>query len=255
MFRFVKKLKNPLVNKTITTITLPRSGSAYIRSVICDRTKLNPLATGTGPRMGVLVDPAELYKKAVLRPACVHGHYAPTDFNIECFHLLGIKDIVVHMRDPRDALVSWLHQLERASVKEDVPTRILHRASKDIPVNYYNLSREEKLDYLIYSLMPRMVSWISGWIKVANGDSRVNIHLTDYNQMISPVSYFNGIAQFYDLNLVFRKDDFPVLDPRDSRLNFRQGKSGTYRDEMSSKQISMASNMMDEIYQLGFIKP
>ncbi len=249
-----KKRQKPLIGKTITVITLPRSGSAFIRAVICSKMRLEPVAAGTGPRMGVLIEPSKLYKRATLMPAYVHGHYAPVDFNIQCLSLLGLTDLVVHMRDPRDALVSWYHQIERPAVKEDVPTQVLLQASGDVIDGYYDRSREEKYDHLIENLMPKLIAWISGWMKIAAEDPRLRIHLTHYKLLRDPIQYFNDIAQFYDLNRTYELKDFPEFTPGSFKYNFRKGESGTYRSELNSKQIRRVDDMIGEISDYQFIE-
>jgi hypothetical protein len=111
----------------------------------------------------------------------------------------NIRRAVVHVRDPRGAILSWTNQMER-----QLPLRglsyVAYSCEQHVPHCYLKWSFEERLRWQIEHVMPRMVDWIEGWLAIADGSKDVTFLVTDYAELARDSrAYIEKLLAFYEV--------------------------------------------------------
>jgi hypothetical protein len=129
-------------------------------------------------------------------------HVSANDFNIDIINFFKLK-VVIHLRDPRQALLSWIHHIQRYTGGDHLaPQNLFVRPL--ISENYFSSSLSEKIDYQIDNYLPSCIEFIDLWYKYSIGNK--NILLTEYLQLREEKLLFENILNFNNLN------DFTVPD-------------------------------------------
>ena len=171
-------------------------------------------------------------------------HLPPARHNLALLKQCGIDRIVVHLRDPRQIVVSRLLYYENVDVsKGDIELALL---DMEVPFEdpydeYMSLSFEEKINCHIKYSLPMLVSWILGWVKVAEDTrSGFRILLTRFEDMKSnPSSFFGSILKFYDVDETFWRQ--PDYRPKE---HFRKGAIDEWREVLSPVQIENCNEII-----------
>jgi hypothetical protein len=111
----------------------------------------------------------------------------------------NIRRAVVHVRDPRAAIISWTRQMDR-----NLPQRglsyVAFSCEQDVPELYLRWSFEQRLRWQVEHFMPQMVAWIEGWVDVADRSNRVKFLVTDYAELARDSrAYIEKILAFYEI--------------------------------------------------------
>jgi hypothetical protein len=111
----------------------------------------------------------------------------------------NIRRAVVHVRDPRAAIVSWTNQMER-----NLPSRglgyVAFSCEQDVPELYLKWSFEQRLRWQIEHVMPRMVAWVDGSVELADRSDKVQFLVTDYAELARDSrAYIEKLLNFYGI--------------------------------------------------------
>lgn len=102
--------------------------------------------------------------------ACHTTHLAPTPSNIRSLRHAGIGKVIVHMRDPRQALLSAIHHIE--TYPDQV---VLLRRAADGEVSVTDRARN------MIGFFENTICWIAGWIKAAE---HINILFSTFEELV-----------------------------------------------------------------------
>ena len=226
----------------IIIFALPKSASHYINTKL--QTILRaPQATvgrGFGNRIGDYVVPG--WAKNTARGGCVvTNHLSAKAYNFQNLAKEGLTKIIVHVRDPRQALISWVHHLDNELDKRtEREKNIFHDPD-------YNpgWSLEKKIDYHLPGWMRFAAEWLEDWQKVAiSPDDGMDVLFTTYEDFVlDERQYFKQIFHFYDLPLEYLKD-LKIEKPKPGELHFRTGKINEWRNILTSAQQETATSMI-----------
>ena len=111
----------------------------------------------------------------------------------------NIRRAAVHVRDPRGAILSWTNHMER-----QLPVRgldyVAFSCEQAVPDAYLKWSFEERLRWQIEHFMPKMVSWIEGWLALANSTEEMTFLFTDYAELKKDSrAYIEKLLAFYQI--------------------------------------------------------
>lgn len=200
--------------------------------------------------------------------ACVpkHGyalfktHLNPTDANLEVLFRNGVEKVVAIHRDPRDVAIGRYHRLV------DVPK------SRDSPdfIDYQALGKERALDDSIQVVAGEFVWWIQGWLRLARVDPDRFFVVKYENLRADPPGVFKQVLSFYGIHLDDRtvariverakgrrtfKRNWSAANvlPFGLASNFRSGRVGQWREEMTPRQIELCKDLLgDPLIELGY---
>ena len=145
--------------------SLPKSAGTSIAQSVAQAAQRPHAATGvdepgaTAYSAGLLFEPLLRYLGGVR--AVVQGHALPRSQTLTLAKRYGGAPLFVHLRDPRDALVSYYHMAEEMD---------LHRMRLVLAdPGYAELDAAAKLRWLKTHVYPTFVAWIRDWVAVADG--------------------------------------------------------------------------------------
>lgn len=173
-------------------------------------------------------------------------HFRATEDNLRRLAEVGIRRIAVMVRDPRDALVSLWHHLEREDVKSQ-PWLIDALAERGINRDYFILSPEQQLAEHIEYTFPHYQRWLREWARALDVPSPFAFHLRRYEDFVQdPAEALRRMYRFfgYDAEPVLpnvRGDQTSI----DTFTHFRRGVVGSHRDELPAELRSRLNALID----------
>lgn len=219
----------------IFVVSMIRSGSVYLRTAVSGTLGIRGIAAPTVEQGdAAFLDERRLASEVGNRWLYVKSHLWAYPENLDALHLAGIRKLCVHMRDPRDAIVSWNHNILRRAQK----------ISSEVSVapDHFALSHEQQMQWLIENLLPYLADWSAKWLRAAN-DPRFDILLTKYEQLEQDsASLVRDICAFFGCPVDEVK--LPPKKPGTFENNFRKGKSGGYLEEFTEAQKQQAARIL-----------
>jgi hypothetical protein len=143
---------------------------------------------------------------------------------------------VVHIRDPRSVVLSWVHNLDRLHRERDSAPHHLLYVCPTPPERYFELSLSDQVDWNIDHFLPNAMTWIRTWLEV-HDSGRHKILLTTFSDIIaSENDYLLKILDFYGIP----RDRFrrPVIDKTVAASHFRVGREDEWRDCFTPDQLA-----------------
>ncbi len=238
----------------ITIFTMPKSASVYIWLFVSDLLDL-PRTRISGTLFGIDNVAPQWAKILSRRPSICQQHVAATQSNIRALEDAGINRIVVHVRDPRQAVLSWLHHTENERRRGKSYTLV-----REHDPSYLWSSFESKLSTNIQSYLPEFVGFAQSWMEIADDThSKIKVLFTCYESMISNESaFFERILDFYDIDTSpFDLQSF--IRERPSLIkglyHFRKGQTEEWREVFSDQQkrlcLELIPDALSEFYGWG----
>jgi Sulfotransferase domain len=190
--------------------------------------------------------PDKLHEFFALERAVGGGHILPTPQNLHLLASHRVTKIAILVRDPRDALISWWHHLERSDIKARRLAGLL--PARSMSANYYEFSAEEKLRELIERRFPEFQAWIVDWLDFADTSSAVQCHINRFEHFAT-----NQRGALGAMLAFFGHDVDPVLPDVSGEkgggihapTHFRRGKVGSYRDEAPHELVRLLDERLD----------
>ncbi len=161
-------------------------------------------------------------------------HLPPSPHNLEALVRAGIERIVVHVRDPRQATLSWAHFLE-GDVRKRLLAPLWRKTSP--AAAFFARPFAEQLDWHIAHYLPIAVRFIEDWVAVAETRAhglRVKL-LTFETFKTDPDAYFDAFLDFYGVDRgLFRRD------AEAETVHLRRGRIDEWREVLSPDQAARA---------------
>jgi hypothetical protein len=225
----------------ILLVALPRSASVFLTHALRDGLQKNTVGVMAGANPDyVIVQHA--FRTFVHEHAVAHTHLPATRGNlIEISARHQLDRLVVHVRDPRQALMSWVHFI-RSVVTDLDPVQALHYG---LPEDYLSLDPGQQIDWQIENWLPRIVSWIAGWMEAKSEPLfKTEILFTTFEQLKEDQKrFFDRLLDFYGIERELFA--YPAL-PKVGESNFRQGDVDEWRREMTPEQQSRLNALIPD---------
>ncbi|MBM3542902.1 MAG: hypothetical protein FJX44_00110 [Alphaproteobacteria bacterium] len=230
--------KRPLTSRQIEALrdkpsvfvaSLVKSGTKYMNSTVGETLRYprgRSLYSGRFPENAVRQDIAEDFAVGGLAGA---GHLQASPENMRLLNEVGIRKLVLHVRDPRAALYSYMHYFRRRSA-------LLSRSKQ----GFESLGDEQQIDYHIDHFYMDSLRWLTEWADYLAIDPPIKVLVTDHGELVSDEdSLFWSIFAWYGVRP--RRLRRP---PKDVQRNFRSGSTDEWRASMSPQQIERATSLI-----------
>ena len=182
---------------SILLVTLPKSGSIFLWTAIARSLTLPMfrIALSRGPTDEEAVPGlARVFAKGGL---CAQQHLTPTKENIDILRSNRVNRILLHIRDPRQAAVSWWHYNLRIGA-----SRVQERSQAEIEEHLWNA-------YFVHA-----ANWVTKWIEIADNCRDLSIMVSTQEQMAGleadlvkrMINFYDIPAESYSLENVDRSD-------------------------------------------------
>ena len=223
---------------SIIITTMPKSGSVYIAAALQAGLGLSPVQIHNMYFPDDVVNINAL-KEWASGAQITQSHLSSTELNI---WLLGsfVDRMIVHVRDPREATLSWVHFIER--MYQENPFELL-RIPYVHPEYFMGLTFSERVDWAIDHHLPILVGWVDGWIKYSQKDVSEQPFLvlfTTYPELVNDETVlFAKICDFFDVpDGMFVS---PNIDKTEA-VYFRKGQPGEWRKVFTAEQAQRATD-------------
>ncbi|MBF0523084.1 MAG: sulfotransferase domain-containing protein [Candidatus Omnitrophica bacterium] len=233
----------------IFVASLPRSGSGnmerYLRSVL-DIKNDNAQAiaiTNWGFPNYVISPPGYAVSNAPIPDGINVNHVNASKANLMVLNLV-IDRMIVNVRDPRQALLSWVHFMNYFRYVNDV-WGVLEGGV--LPENYFLMSLQEQISWQIENFyLPVTVKWIEGWLNAdENPEFYPKILFTNLENVVTnPEAHYKAMFDFYKLDgSKFKSPSQPEFK---ENSHMRKGRIDEWREVFTAEQIKISSEMIPE---------
>jgi hypothetical protein len=169
LIRKIVDLRTSNIGKALPSVALvtqPKSGSVTVGNIFNSGFNLPSVAYSL-VYVEVIQSWAEDYARG---GACYVTHLDPAPQNIDRLKRAGIGKIIVHVRDPRQILLSMIHHVSR--YEENRPALLRNAFSK------WNVSAQiwELMDFYM-----RRIRWLQGWLEA---ESQLNIMFSTFEDFV-----------------------------------------------------------------------
>ena len=232
-------------------IALPRSASVYVFHALKNGLNIPAYGGVMGGAFPNFTICQEGLHNVIASRGISHTHLRASKTNLlEISERFKIRKILVHVRDPRQTILSWLEFLPRIIEQYD-PVQAKHY---NIPKNYLKFSQKKQLDWLVDNWYNVQVEWINEWVNVYKNHPwfKTQIHFSTFeNLKKNQKVFFNNILDFYSIDK--KNFEYPKKPEREGDRNFREGKTNTWKNELDKNQLKRLEKQTPE-QLLNFFK-
>jgi GNAT superfamily N-acetyltransferase len=232
-------------------LALPKSASQYIFSTLAAGLGLDKVAISTHGFPEVVVNPQLVVRLAVPGTIC----HSSADARLGNLALIQsfVDRLVVHVRDPRQAILSAVHHLNDLHVRQG-PS---HVASFGFPLpnDYFEKALTEQIDWMIANALPEFGRWIEVWLDAAaNPLFRPRVLFTRYEDLhADPAAYFARLLGFYEV--AWGAPDFRPPVPQAGSQQYRKGMTDEWRTILTPAQQAAACALVSARVRERFAWP
>lgn len=208
--------------------TMGKSGSATVGQILADGFQLVGRLYSLGDRTVVPRWAREFAEGG----SFYNTHLQATEQNVETLRESGLSRILVHVRDPRQAILSVVHWSEH-HVKHTRLMREHRLADMDI---------EAKIDFGMEHYWGYFISWIENWLAAS---ATLDVRFTTFEQMrMDFPAFLEALLNNYgaDRSLFDSTRALSIHTDRDYR--FRNGEIDEWRRVFTRKQIELVNDQL-----------
>ncbi len=216
---------------SILISSLHKSGGTYVFKTLEEGLGLRHVHIGNGYFPYEMIQFEKIIEFS--KGGCIDNkHIDASKANLWFLKHYGVRS-VVHVRDPRQSLLSWIHYIINNIPEGEDHMETPGYTVASPPREWYALPFAEKVDYFIENNLAYLVEWINGWL-AARESADLPVLFTDYGALLrDEAGFFRRILEFcgYD------PAQFPSSRPdKDERVNFRRGNPHEWREALSEDQ-------------------
>jgi hypothetical protein len=239
--------------KGILVASMPKSGTAWIDSnlrIAARHGAKRPVTSVVQPS-----SPSQMVFNShsllrIAREGGFHvGHFELNSFNQSLLNKAVTEwglYVIVQLRDPRQAIVSWIHHENKAYRENEFQLEV-----RQYPKHYFSFTFEERIDYHLKHQFMNLINWIRGWKALyASPLAQRCLFLTHEKLSSAPTEYSSIFCDYLGV-----PDQFISLShrPKKGELNFRSGTRGEWRSSLTPRQQEQMLDVMREEGVVAFL--
>lgn len=227
----------PVKQASILLCTIPKAGSLYLAQNIQQQFGLPDVRVSLDrfPNDRVLIEGARHLARG---GRSSWNHLDASKDNVQVLRQAGIERLVLQVRDPRQAMLSFIHHVDRNLVGQNLHYRV--RLDPKIPAHWVEWTLAEKIDFYIETWLPKAVKWLERWQQVMTGPHGLDVLLLRFEDMREdPPGHLKQIAEFYG----YSAGQFS-MSKRDENPHFRSGMKEEWRAVFSAVQQQRANQCL-----------
>jgi hypothetical protein len=224
--------------KSILLNTMPKSGSVYMARSLAAILGFDIRCIGN---QYALIDQINVPVARMISSGgyVSQNHLSPALENLQIIQHFGLK-MVLHLRDPRQALLSWIYHLDWITARNDMSESLLYCPPRP-PYGYFELSLREKINWNIENYFPQLLSWVAKWVEVAERGT-VPILITHQEDLrTAEKAFFDRILAFYSLDTEYV---LPNLPRTIEHTHFRRADPTEWINTFSPEQVAKVTSMI-----------
>lgn len=218
----------------ILFVGLPRSASVFVFTSLADgldKPKISDVMCGAFPDYRL----CQGFFHIMLRArGTSHTHLRATRTSLlEISPSFGLDKMMVQVRDPRQALMSWHDWMPKVVSNMDS----VQSKHYELPDDYLERTGEAQMDWLVDNWLPVLVTWLQEWREAQALDwFATEILFTKFEDLKrDQTAFFDRILDFYAIDRDLFDPPQPPLGEGDR--NFRKGELESWRHQATPAQI------------------
>jgi hypothetical protein len=227
---------------SILVVTIPKSGTVFTNRMLSRGLSLDPASVSFGYFPHYLVDIRELLS-FIKGGKVASAHFDPSPVNVQALTAFVTK-WVVHIRDPRSVVLSWVHHQNRLYAERPAGQYEHLYVYPAPPEAYFGWPFHRQIDWNLDNFLPNAVAWIRSWLALY--DSRqCDVLLTTYSELArDELGYIHKILDFYAIPRErFRR---PKIERTLLDSHFRTGLEDEWLTAFTSDQVVRATATIGE---------
>lgn len=218
--------------------TMPKSGTYYLSNLLATGLDLSPMIVSNQYFPYDVIYQPKL--RRFLRGGRVsQDHFDAGKINVELV-ARHTERIVVHLRDPRQALLSHVHYLCTERFRKNEKETLLFIYPR-LPDGFFDLPLDQRIDWGIARWMPLLIEWVEGWLRVAAAGP-LAVKFTRFEDLIADEKAFVGeVLDFFAIPRErFRSTEIALTE----QLHFRKGEADEWISVFSEAQKLKAAALI-----------
>jgi hypothetical protein len=165
-------------------------------------------------------------------------HLWPSPENVDRLVAGGVEHLIVHVRDPRQVLVSAIEHV--------------HRYPREMLPSLRDIVRRDPraaIDGAIEEIFPRALAWVVGW---AQARSRLDISFTTFEEFArDPLRFVDRLVALYGGDSRWFDRSVALHEPASADFHRRRGEPDEWRRLLDAEQTKRVNAMVpDELWSL-----
>ena len=219
--------------------TVPKSASESIWNRLAEGLGLGQCHLSLGLFPDCCVIPARVHSAAE-GGLVIKEHLQATAHNTRHLVAEGFTKMVFHVRDPRQAVLSWAH-----FVHDDVAMRLMGPVWRKIvpPADILRAELPVLIDWSIETYLPLLVDFMLGWTRFARDpDAKIDVLFLTFEQFhTEPERYFESILSFYEIDPAHFAEDAEA-----EVVHLRKGLIEEWREVFTDAQKARARQLIPD---------
>jgi hypothetical protein len=174
-----------------------------------------------------------------LRGGALYGtHLLPSSRNIDLFAAGGVERVIVHVRDPRQVVISLM---EHARL---YPSEVLPSARERLGVHSAN-----RVETAIREFLPGVVAWIKGWV---DAREKLTVEFTSFEEFVrGPNEFVDRLVALYGGDTRYFDRQAALTESPMAEYHRRRGKTDEWRQCFNAGQIEhVNAQIPDDLWKL-----
>ncbi len=213
--------------------TVPKSASESIWNRLAEGLGLGQCHLSLGLFPDCCLIPARLHSAAE-GGLVIKEHIQATAHNRKHLAAAGFTKMVFHVRDPRQAVLSWAH-----FVHDDVAMRLMGPVWRKIvpPAGILRAELPVLIDWSIETYLPLLIDFMLGWTQLPQEEQpEIDVLFLTFEQFrTEPERYFAQILSFYDIDPAHFASEAEA-----EVVHLRKGLTEEWRDVFTAEQKARA---------------
>lgn len=163
--------------------------------------------------------------------ACYVTHLLPLPQNVDLFVAAGVRSIIVHVRDPRQWVLSMAaHNRQYAHLVLPSWRETAHGGPADT------------IEFVIRELLPDAIAWIDGWLKARE---QLTVHFTTFEEFVRDRDRFlDRILALYGGDTRFFDRDKAFVEQSGVDYHRRLGLTDEWKSVLTPRQVEHVNSLM-----------
>lgn len=147
----------------------------------------------------------------------------------------GLRRLIVHVRDPRQVTISWLHMMRRLSNAELRYAAYMY--DPPVPNAFPGWEWQRQLDWAVENFLPGQIEWLEGWVAALDAATEIRVKVSRFEDFrVDQNSFFRELFDFYGIERgllpSFPEQSVPAM------RNFRQGEIDEWRSVLAPARLA-----------------
>lgn len=228
--------------------TVPKSGSVFIFESLRQGLGLEPVILASRLHLTqdllVMNSLQQLHRGGFM----AQEHLPALPLNLRFLERF-LERWIVHLRDPRQATLSWVHHIQKYLDTERSGYIEIY-LPEDIEA-YRQQSLEQRIQWHLEQYYPKLIQWIQDWISYADSAAgRSRVLLTQYTDFSRDnQGFIQRLLDFFEIPQRYYAPPPALQSKQQGKFHFRKGSANEWKDVFTPEQQDYANALLPSLWR------